>query len=238
MLAVDFEWCMAASALAPRRCVPHSNPPPDLSIRLECSRCTMLALHYQHLKNPNVQVNHNGMPGGAAGVTYQALQATFEVLSTKPYSKGDQVFISYGERSNDQLLQYYGFVEANNANDVYEFDNIARRLADACSKLSITALGLDEYASSNPAPTLLAPTGFDPTFMSDMDKMCGGEAQARKVLSSLLQEELGKYATSLEADERAFEALSKSSDARMALTLMLRVEKKRLLAENIAMLSR
>jgi Rubisco LSMT substrate-binding len=31
----------------------------------------------------------------------------------------DQLFISYGTRSNDQLLQYYGFVEANNPHDVY-----------------------------------------------------------------------------------------------------------------------
>ena len=31
-----------------------------------------------------------------------------------------QVCISYGQRSNDQLLLYYGFVEAENADDQYE----------------------------------------------------------------------------------------------------------------------
>jgi hypothetical protein len=31
----------------------------------------------------------------------------------------EQVYISYGSRSNDQLLQYYGFVEKDNPNDVY-----------------------------------------------------------------------------------------------------------------------
>lgn len=36
-------------------------------------------------------VNHNGQPGAAAGVTYQALQSTFDVLATKPYALGDQV---------------------------------------------------------------------------------------------------------------------------------------------------
>jgi hypothetical protein len=30
-----------------------------------------------------------------------------------------EVYISYGPRSNDQLLQYYGFVEPDNAHDVY-----------------------------------------------------------------------------------------------------------------------
>jgi Rubisco LSMT substrate-binding len=31
----------------------------------------------------------------------------------------NELFISYGDRSNDQLLQYYGFVEANNPHEVY-----------------------------------------------------------------------------------------------------------------------
>jgi Rubisco LSMT substrate-binding len=31
----------------------------------------------------------------------------------------NEVFISYGDRSNDQLLQYYGFVESNNPHEVY-----------------------------------------------------------------------------------------------------------------------
>jgi len=34
-------------------------------------------------------------------------------------SNGKELFISYGARSNDQLLQYYGFVERNNPHDVY-----------------------------------------------------------------------------------------------------------------------
>merc|ERR1712070_168317 len=33
--------------------------------------------------------------------------------------KGSEVHISYGPRSNDALLQQYGFVESDNAHDVY-----------------------------------------------------------------------------------------------------------------------
>jgi hypothetical protein len=33
--------------------------------------------------------------------------------------QGKEMFISYGPRNNDQLLQYYGFVEENNIHDVY-----------------------------------------------------------------------------------------------------------------------
>jgi hypothetical protein len=36
-------------------------------------------------------VNHNGAPGAAAGVTYQAIEAKFEVQACKPYASGDQV---------------------------------------------------------------------------------------------------------------------------------------------------
>lgn len=32
---------------------------------------------------------------------------------------GQELYISYGARSNDQLLQYYGFVETDNPHDVY-----------------------------------------------------------------------------------------------------------------------
>ena len=35
------------------------------------------------------------------------------------FEQGQQVFISYGPQTNDSLLQYYGFVEEANPNDVY-----------------------------------------------------------------------------------------------------------------------
>ena len=33
--------------------------------------------------------------------------------------QGEQVFITYGQQSNDKLLQYYGFVEPKNPADAY-----------------------------------------------------------------------------------------------------------------------
>jgi hypothetical protein len=44
---------------------------------------------------------------------------SLSVSSDTFVSQGEQLFISYGERSNDQLLQYYGFVEVDNPHDVY-----------------------------------------------------------------------------------------------------------------------
>eukprot|EP00746_Dinoflagellata_sp_MGD_P127888 gnl/MRDRNA2_/MRDRNA2_62363_c0_seq1.p1 gnl/MRDRNA2_/MRDRNA2_62363_c0~~gnl/MRDRNA2_/MRDRNA2_62363_c0_seq1.p1 ORF type:complete len:637 (+),score=120.78 gnl/MRDRNA2_/MRDRNA2_62363_c0_seq1:134-2044(+) len=37
------------------------------------------------------------------------------------YSRGDQVYITYGKQGNDRLLQFYGFVEADNIHDSYDF---------------------------------------------------------------------------------------------------------------------
>lgn len=71
--------------------------------------------------------NHNSQ--SISDVSYNYFFNTFE-LRTQEYRAGDQVFISYGKQSNDRLLQYYGFVEANNPNDMYDFGvNIVELLA-------------------------------------------------------------------------------------------------------------
>ena len=52
--------------------------------------------------------------------------------------KGSEMFISYGPRSNDQLLQYYGFVEEQNAHDIYILPPIREwdigQLEEACGR--------------------------------------------------------------------------------------------------------
>lgn len=56
----------------------------------------------------------------SSDVAYNYFQNTFE-LKTQGYDIGEQVYISYGRQSNDRLLQYYGFVEQDNPNDLYDF---------------------------------------------------------------------------------------------------------------------
>ena len=41
---------------------------------------------------------------------------------------GEQLFISYGDRPNDELLAGFAFVEADNAHDAHEFDVGGTRL--------------------------------------------------------------------------------------------------------------
>eukprot|EP00878_Enallax_costatus_P019938 GHUV01021053.1.p1 GENE.GHUV01021053.1~~GHUV01021053.1.p1 ORF type:complete len:380 (+),score=103.11 GHUV01021053.1:21-1160(+) len=42
---------------------------------------------------------------------------SFRIVASRPWRAGQQVFISYGNSSNDVLLQLYGFVEAGNRQD-------------------------------------------------------------------------------------------------------------------------
>ena len=45
--------------------------------------------------------------------------------------QGAQVFISYGQQSNDSLLQYYGFVEPGNPHDTYVVPDLAAAVGPA-----------------------------------------------------------------------------------------------------------
>eukprot|EP01041_Mallomonas_annulata_P010430 gene10430-21761_t len=62
------------------------------------------------------------------------------VLRTKvDIKEGDQLTISYGERSNDYLLQYFGFVEENNAFDTYIISSPLKKLQELLLNEAITS---------------------------------------------------------------------------------------------------
>ena len=67
--------------------------------------------------------NHVGV--GASGiVSFEYFTDGFSLSATTTTSlssegPGSEMYIQYGPRSNDQLLQYYGFVEKDNVHDVY-----------------------------------------------------------------------------------------------------------------------
>ena len=56
----------------------------------------------------------------SSDVSYNYFSNVFE-LRTEAFSKGQQVFISYGKQSNDRLMQFYGFCDCENPFDVYDF---------------------------------------------------------------------------------------------------------------------
>jgi Rubisco LSMT substrate-binding len=66
-------------------------------------------------------VNHKSV-GYQADVSFEYFANSYSLAIDKVSAAvmpDDQVYISYGARSNDQLLQYYGFVEHDNPHDVY-----------------------------------------------------------------------------------------------------------------------
>jgi hypothetical protein len=85
---------------------------------------------------PVIDMSNHKSLGTSANVAYEFFANAYSLAANVQVQNGQQVYISYGSRSNDQLLQFYGFVEADNPHDVYvmpplrEWDIAA--LEDAC----------------------------------------------------------------------------------------------------------
>ncbi len=63
--------------------------------------------------------NHVGV-GASGNVAFEYFADGFSLSVLEPgVPQGSEMYIQYGPRNNDQLLQYYGFVETNNVHDVY-----------------------------------------------------------------------------------------------------------------------
>jgi len=106
-----------------------------------------------------------------ANVAYEFFGNAYSLSTTSSIPSNSEVFISYGSRSNDQLLQYYGFVEQDNPHDTYvmpplrEWDIAA--LEEACGGTPFPAgrlqkldrAGLLGFSSTD--DIVVAPSGDD-----------------------------------------------------------------------------
>jgi hypothetical protein len=64
--------------------------------------------------------NHRSQIGRTtATVAYEFFANAYSLATTSVVPANTEIYISYGARSNDQLLQYYGFVEVDNPHDTY-----------------------------------------------------------------------------------------------------------------------
>jgi hypothetical protein len=83
--------------------------------------------------------NHAGT-GATGTVSFEYFSDGFSLSATSEpgATRGSEMFIQYGPRSNDQLLQYYGFVERDNVHDVYILPPIREwdigALEEACGR--------------------------------------------------------------------------------------------------------
>lgn len=62
------------------------------------------------------------------GVSYAYFRSAIVATAGKAFQEGEQVFISYGNQTNDRLLQFYGFVEEDNPNDAFVVCNSVSKL--------------------------------------------------------------------------------------------------------------
>ncbi|CAM9199894.1 unnamed protein product [Ascophyllum nodosum] len=83
-------------------------------------------------------LNHDS--GVESDVSYNYFYGHFAVTTTRGWEAGEQVLISYGPRSNDELLQRYGFVEADNPNDVYRITGLLNKLSALVGEESVRVL--------------------------------------------------------------------------------------------------
>ncbi|CAN0356564.1 unnamed protein product, partial [Ectocarpus sp. 12 AP-2014] len=101
-----------------------------LSIPLRDFFMTKLVQLKRYALTPVVDlINHQS--GIDSDVSYNYFYGYFAVTTQRGWTAGEQVFISYGPRSNDHLLQRYGFVEQDNPNDVYRITGLIDKVGGA-----------------------------------------------------------------------------------------------------------
>ncbi|KAJ8602580.1 hypothetical protein CTAYLR_008752 [Chrysophaeum taylorii] len=72
----------------------------------------------RHVLAPGLDLlNHSGSCD--ATVSYEYFADRFALVADRDYDEGEEVFASYGKKSNSDLLATYGFVEKNNPHDTY-----------------------------------------------------------------------------------------------------------------------
>ena len=225
---------------------PPPPPPPALGDGLDMAMMPMLDAF-----------NHRS--GASNTCSYDGVRNSFVLTANAPLTRGTQAFISYGDKSNDELLQLFGFVEESNPHDVFLSIGLAEYLQAPSSGLFMSP----EAAASRFA--VLESLGLDSQLLGELSasSVPPGTMQALRVLLGTAEElqdpkRLAERA-SLQTEERAWAALRgyckmaraamggpRKADeqaakaarrnggykgARQALALEFRSEKKRLLSE-------
>eukprot|EP01082_Thalassiosira_pseudonana_P002416 g1958.t1 g1958 contig11:424138-425851(+) len=145
--------------------------------------------------------NHVGV-GATGNVAFEYFSDGFSLSVLEPGvpDAGSEVFIQYGPRNNDQLLQYYGFVESENVHDVYILPPIRqwdiRALEVACGRMvgpgrlekldragllgresSIDSSSNTEAANDIGGVVLTRATGIDPAVIQALRALVSSDAE-------------------------------------------------------------
>jgi hypothetical protein len=197
----------------------------------------------RHIICPVIDMaNHVGSsPQGEVAFEYFGDCYSLAIQRDQSVKMNQEVYITYGPRSNDQLLQYYGFVEKNNPHDVYVMPPLREWDIDAlegvCGKrFDAGALqNLEKTGSLDRTVVITRSGGVDADTMSALRILISTndnssddvvERKARLAAKTALELELNAKPTTWEQDR---ETLSKNRDD--SLAVLFRLEKKKLLSE-------
>jgi hypothetical protein len=176
--------------------------------------------------------------------------------ATEALRKGEEAFNSYGDKSNDELLQLFGFVEESNPHDVFlsigfddflrssasEFFSSERALEDrfrllASLKLEGALLG-ELTAVGVPAPTLHAlrvllckPAELEEPAKLAKPASLATEERVWKAVQGYCKTARAAMGGSRKSDAAAAMEARRMGEPRRALASQFRSEKKRLLSE-------
>jgi len=193
----------------------------------------------------------------ATQCSYDGERNAFVMKATAALQRGEQAFISYGDKSNDELLQLFGFVEEGNPFDVFLSIGLEDFVCSAGERFFVSDAAmearfriLDGLGLGGALLGELTPTGAPPPMMHALRVLLGSKQELERDLKLLAT------AGSLETEERVWAALRgyckmaraamggprkvdldaakvarKAGQPRKDLALTFRAEKKRLLSE-------
>ena len=164
-------------------------------------------------------LNHSGKVDSS--IEYEYFKDKFVVSTSSPYEPGEEVFITYGAKTNDQLLQYYGFVEKNNPHDLYS--------------LVIDVAGTQVPVSIKPNGQL-SKESIDAMNTEDLKNNVEGKISEviKGALRLSISRELDEKATSLKDDLKLMESPGMIRSDRQALALRFRISQKEILQKALA----
>lgn len=80
---------------------------------------------------PVLDMTNHGSSSDLANFRYDDQAGCFELVAgLRGYEKDDQVLVSYGDLTNDDLYLLYGFVQAGNPHDVFEVEDVIDWVAE------------------------------------------------------------------------------------------------------------
>ena len=166
-------------------------------------------------------LNHKGHV--ESSIEYEYFKDTFVVSTASSYQTGEEVFISYGAKTNDQLVQYYGFIEDQNPHDLYKLE-----IHVASGTSVMVSVKPNGQLSTESLDMIAHDGGIQELFKDTVGKGKISDA-VNDSLVEALEKELKSKETSLEDDERLLQNPGLIQGPRQRLAIQYRVLQKKTL---------